>query len=172
MLPEILVVHGLKAGPKVVWLTSTREAPRAPLPSKPIIQIEANGHANRRNADNRVLVVRDPAGSPAGDRVLVRGKRAKASQTPHRNLQPNNATAPQEVTDHDTTSPSYRPSFEPKRAGAPGVGIVDGLGRPDNRPTTRCWPPGPMGPDGRSTHRYIGHWPPKWASKWTTGPKD
>jgi hypothetical protein len=33
--------------------------------------------------------------------------------------------------------------------------VLDWRGRPDTRPTTRCWPPGPMGPDGRSTHRYA-----------------
>jgi hypothetical protein len=48
---------------------------------------------------------------------------------------------------------------------------LDWRGRPDYRPTTKSWPPGPMGPDGRSTHRYVGPWPPKWASKWTKGPK-
>jgi hypothetical protein len=46
---------------------------------------------------------------------------------------------------------------------------LDWRGRPDYRPTTKSWPPGPMGPDGRSTHRYVGAWPPRWASKWTTG---
>jgi hypothetical protein len=46
---------------------------------------------------------------------------------------------------------------------------LDWRGRPDHRPTTKSWPPGPMGDDGRSTHRYVGPWPPKWASKWTTG---
>lgn len=52
-----------------------------------------------------------------------------------------------------------------------GDAPLDWRGRPDYRPTTKSWPPGPMGPDGRSTHRYVGHWPPKWASKLTTGDK-
>jgi hypothetical protein len=60
--------------------------------------------------------------------------------------------------------------FWPKTEGPPKV-VLDWRGRPDTRPTTKCWPPGPMGPDGRSTHRYVGPWPPKWASKWTTNPK-
>jgi hypothetical protein len=51
---------------------------------------------------------------------------------------------------------------EAKRAHKPMV--TDWLGRLDRRPTTKAWPPGPMGPDGRSTHRYVGPWPPKWAS--------
>jgi hypothetical protein len=70
-------------------------------------------------------------------------------------------------------SVASRPSFEPKSSKACPAGdvVLDWRGRPDTRPTTRSWPPGPMGADGRSTHRYVGKWPPKWVSKWTTGPK-
>jgi hypothetical protein len=74
------------------------------------------------------------------------------------------------------TSPDYVNGCEAWRLAAEksakaGKVVLDWRGRPDTRPTTRCWPPGPMGPDGRSTHRYVGPWPPKWASKWTTNPK-
>ena len=40
--------------------------------------------------------------------------------------------------------------------------VLDFRGQPDLRPTTRKWPP-PYDPvTMRSSHRYVGHWPPKW----------
>jgi hypothetical protein len=115
---------------------------------------------------------------PVAPKVEITPTTAKVAKA--KRVRPAADPAPAEVAEPKSDSGTYLNNRETwrlaaEKRGKPGKvaqeAPLDWLGRPDRRPTTKAWPPGPMGPDGRSTHRYVGPWPPKWASKWTTGPK-
>jgi hypothetical protein len=139
-------------------LDSKGAASAAPIPPKIVITAEVKSNAR---PIRRVRPARDPA--PAADTRADAGPAVAKPAEPEREIKPG-------------TSPDYVNGCEAWRLAAEksakvGKVMLDWLGRPDTRPTTKTWPPGPMGPDGRSTHRYVGPWPPKWASKWTKNPK-
>jgi hypothetical protein len=132
------------------------------LPTPPKIEITATTAkvAKEVRANVETISRAGGAASPA-DAVANPGPAAIAEPEP----EPKSGTAPSYVNDCE----AWRLAAE--KSAKAGKVVLDWRGRPDHRPTTRCWPPGPIGPDGRSTHRYVGPWPPKWASKWTKNPK-